>query len=274
MAAAGVSTTAFYARFDSKEGSWSPRRACSAALQRCPGVLDQARDLESGIARGVDLLCDRFETRKAPSHDPVGGRLAPAAVERAGVRTACSPGSPAPRRNRRPQADRDHRPEALRGRRRRSDQVVRCVWNDRYPILRAQPSRRPRDLAANGDPMRRTSIVVLRRRVRRHRGHRHDDRERGGRYGETPPTRSARASAGTDRGTRGIASRLELVTAHVGHSTVSPRPLVEFFVDGALIPSRSRATTFADAAGSSMSIRITDRGRVIAMDWRYFPNAA
>lgn len=67
MAAAGVSTTAFYARFDSKEAVMAAltTRLFGELYSDAPGVLDQARDLESGIARGVDLLCDRFETRKA-----------------------------------------------------------------------------------------------------------------------------------------------------------------------------------------------------------------
>src|SRR5690349_11780188 len=67
IAAAGVSTTAFYARFPSK----------AAVLERLTeslfgelhveaiAVLRRARDLEEGITRGVDLLVDHFSKRKA-----------------------------------------------------------------------------------------------------------------------------------------------------------------------------------------------------------------
>jgi len=67
MAAAGVSTTAFYARFDSKEAVMAAltARLFGELYAAAPSVLDQARDLESGIDRGVDLLCDRFAPRKA-----------------------------------------------------------------------------------------------------------------------------------------------------------------------------------------------------------------
>jgi AcrR family transcriptional regulator len=67
MAAAGMSTTAFYARFVSKE---TVMAALTAKLfgelyADAPSVLDQARDLEGGIERGVELLCERFAPRKA-----------------------------------------------------------------------------------------------------------------------------------------------------------------------------------------------------------------
>jgi AcrR family transcriptional regulator len=67
MSAAGVSTTAFYARFESKEAVMAAltARLFAELYAEAPGVLDQARDLESGIVVGVDLLCDRFAPRQA-----------------------------------------------------------------------------------------------------------------------------------------------------------------------------------------------------------------
>jgi len=67
MAAAGVSTTAFYARFDSKEAVMAAltTRLFSELYAEAPSVLDRARDLERGIVLGVDLLCDRFAPRQA-----------------------------------------------------------------------------------------------------------------------------------------------------------------------------------------------------------------
>src|SRR5688500_19612574 len=67
MAAARVSTTAFYARFDSKEAVMA---ALTAQLfgelhAAAPNALDQVRDLPTGIDRGVDLLCDLFAPRRA-----------------------------------------------------------------------------------------------------------------------------------------------------------------------------------------------------------------
>ncbi len=66
MAAAQVSTTAFYARFDSKDAVIAALTArLFAELHRgAPAVLDGARDLESGIERGVELLCEKFAKRK------------------------------------------------------------------------------------------------------------------------------------------------------------------------------------------------------------------
>jgi AcrR family transcriptional regulator len=66
MSAAQVSTTAFYARFDSKEAVVAAltARLFAELHQGAPGVLDGARDLETGIERGVDLLCERFGERK------------------------------------------------------------------------------------------------------------------------------------------------------------------------------------------------------------------
>jgi len=67
IAAAGVSTTAFYARFDSKEAVMAAltTRLFGELYAAAPGVLDAARDLETGIDRGVDLLCERFAPRQA-----------------------------------------------------------------------------------------------------------------------------------------------------------------------------------------------------------------
>jgi len=67
MAAAEISTTAFYARFDSKE------QVLAALTQRlfedlyadAPVVLARARDLEAGIELGVELMCDRFGPKRA-----------------------------------------------------------------------------------------------------------------------------------------------------------------------------------------------------------------
>lgn len=66
MSAAQVSTTAFYARFDSKEAVVAAltARLFAELHQGAPSVLDGARDLETGIERGVDLLCERFARRK------------------------------------------------------------------------------------------------------------------------------------------------------------------------------------------------------------------
>lgn len=67
MAAAGVSTTAFYARFDSKEAVMAEltARLFAELHAEAPRVLDQVRDLASGIELGVDLMCDVFAPRKA-----------------------------------------------------------------------------------------------------------------------------------------------------------------------------------------------------------------
>jgi len=67
IGAAGVSTTAFYARFESKEAVMAAltARLFGELYADAPGALDKARDLEAGIEHGVDLLCDRFAPRKA-----------------------------------------------------------------------------------------------------------------------------------------------------------------------------------------------------------------
>lgn len=67
MSAAGVSTTAFYARFDSKaavldklaEQLFADLHAEAAAQ------LDKVKSFADGIERGVDILCARFAPRKA-----------------------------------------------------------------------------------------------------------------------------------------------------------------------------------------------------------------
>ncbi|HEU0030529.1 MAG TPA: TetR/AcrR family transcriptional regulator [Kofleriaceae bacterium] len=66
MAAAGVSTTAFYARFDSKEAVMAAltTRLFSELHDEAPSVLDQAKSFEAGIERGVELLCAKFGPRK------------------------------------------------------------------------------------------------------------------------------------------------------------------------------------------------------------------
>ena len=67
MSAAGVSTTAFYARFDSKEAVMAAlvTRLFGDLYAAAPAVLDRARDFETGIEVGVDLLCDLFGPRQA-----------------------------------------------------------------------------------------------------------------------------------------------------------------------------------------------------------------
>jgi AcrR family transcriptional regulator len=67
MAGAGVSTTAFYARFDSKEAVMAAlvTRLFGELYEAAPSVLDPTRDLETGIDRGVELLCEQFAPRKA-----------------------------------------------------------------------------------------------------------------------------------------------------------------------------------------------------------------
>lgn len=66
IAAAGVSTTAFYARFDSKEAVMAEltTRLFAALYADAPAVLDHARDLAAGIDHGVDLLCARLAPRR------------------------------------------------------------------------------------------------------------------------------------------------------------------------------------------------------------------
>ena len=67
IAVCGVSTTAFYARFESKEAVMAEltARLFAELHADAPGVLAAARGLEAGIELGVELLCDRFAPRKA-----------------------------------------------------------------------------------------------------------------------------------------------------------------------------------------------------------------
>lgn len=66
IAAAGVSTTAFYARFDSKAAvldTLTERLFAELQLEAAM-TLRNVRDLDEGIERGVDILCHRFGSRK------------------------------------------------------------------------------------------------------------------------------------------------------------------------------------------------------------------
>lgn len=67
ISASRVSTTAFYARFDSKEAVLAAltSRLFSELHADAPAALSKARDLASGIELGVDLLCERLGPRKA-----------------------------------------------------------------------------------------------------------------------------------------------------------------------------------------------------------------
>ena len=67
IAAAGVSTTAFYARFESKAAVLDALGArFFAELQAdAARVLGASRSLPDGIERGVDLVCSKFGPRKA-----------------------------------------------------------------------------------------------------------------------------------------------------------------------------------------------------------------
>lgn len=67
IAGAGVSTTAFYARFPSKAAVLDALivRLFAELHQDAGPALRDARDLEDGIARGVDLLCTRLGPKKA-----------------------------------------------------------------------------------------------------------------------------------------------------------------------------------------------------------------
>ncbi|HEX5063758.1 MAG TPA: TetR/AcrR family transcriptional regulator [Kofleriaceae bacterium] len=67
IAAAGVSTTAFYARFDSKASvldTLTERLFAELQLEAAM-ELRNVRDFATGIERGVDILCARFGPRKA-----------------------------------------------------------------------------------------------------------------------------------------------------------------------------------------------------------------
>jgi len=99
-------------------------------------------------------------------------------------------------------------------------------------------------------------------------------------YGETPfPTDAIRDGdhLGTIAGLSAISPGLpELVAAHVASlDGFGLRPLIEFPVDGALDPATIPAatTTLADpAAVVDVDPASPERGRVIAMDWRYAPD--
>jgi AcrR family transcriptional regulator len=67
IAAAGVSTTAFYARFDSKAAvldTLTERLFAELQLEAAM-TLRNVKDFASGIEQGVDILCARFGPRKA-----------------------------------------------------------------------------------------------------------------------------------------------------------------------------------------------------------------
>ena len=67
IAAAGISTTAFYARFDSKEAVLDRlTETLFRGLQlEAATTLRSVRNLDEGIERGVEILCDRFAPRKS-----------------------------------------------------------------------------------------------------------------------------------------------------------------------------------------------------------------
>ena len=66
IAAAGVSTTAFYARFDSKAAVLNTltERLFAELHQEAARALPLARSLDDGIERGIEILCSRFAPRK------------------------------------------------------------------------------------------------------------------------------------------------------------------------------------------------------------------
>jgi AcrR family transcriptional regulator len=66
IAAAGVSTTAFYSRFDSKDAVLDTltERLFTELHQEAVKVLPLARDLDDGIDRGIEILCGQFAPRK------------------------------------------------------------------------------------------------------------------------------------------------------------------------------------------------------------------
>ena len=67
IAAAGISTTAFYARFDSKEAVLDKlTESLFLGLQlEAATTLRSVRNLDQGIERGVEILVDRFASRKS-----------------------------------------------------------------------------------------------------------------------------------------------------------------------------------------------------------------
>jgi AcrR family transcriptional regulator len=66
MAAAGVSTTAFYARFESKDAVLIAlaERFFATLHTAATRSLGEVKDLAEGIDRGVDVLCDQLAGRK------------------------------------------------------------------------------------------------------------------------------------------------------------------------------------------------------------------
>jgi AcrR family transcriptional regulator len=66
IAAAGVSTTAFYSRFDSKDAVLDTltERLFTELQQAATKALPLARNLDDGIERGIDLLLEQFAPRK------------------------------------------------------------------------------------------------------------------------------------------------------------------------------------------------------------------
>lgn len=67
IGAAGISTTAFYARFDSKEAVLDQlTESLFRGLQiEAATALRNVKNLDEGIERGVDILVDRFAVRKS-----------------------------------------------------------------------------------------------------------------------------------------------------------------------------------------------------------------
>jgi AcrR family transcriptional regulator len=68
MAAAGVSTTAFYARFDSKESvlnALAERLFTDLHTEAAAVLTKQVASFDEGVERGVDILVSQFKTRKA-----------------------------------------------------------------------------------------------------------------------------------------------------------------------------------------------------------------
>lgn len=66
IAAAGVSTTAFYARFESKDAVFNAltERLFADLHHEAAKALPLTKNLDDGIERGVDLLCTLFAPRK------------------------------------------------------------------------------------------------------------------------------------------------------------------------------------------------------------------
>lgn len=67
MSAAGVSTTAFYARFDSKAAVLDKlaEQLFAELHAEAAAQLGKVKSFAGGIERGVDILCARFAPRKA-----------------------------------------------------------------------------------------------------------------------------------------------------------------------------------------------------------------